>query len=169
MSAIIVYTTTAELDQLCIPSAIYAETLAHNTNAIISYFESNPQVMLQFSGFNSALKQANQLNYDRKCGCFYTIPWNTQYNVVNSVPKTILNFSQQVELYQYMIANWNGNPPTSYMRYLSVIALGILLNIKRAKYNIDNGLCVCKSPLTTITFQNNYQFILYLKENNIKL
>ncbi len=167
MSSIIVYTTTADLDRLCVPSAIYAETIAHNTSAIITYFENNPQVMLQFVGFNSALKRANQLNYEKKCGCFYTFPWNTQYNVDNSVSSTILNFSQQVELYQYMLINWNNG--VSYMRYLSAIALNILLKIKRAAYNIKAGLCNCVSPLTTQTFQNNYAFIQYLKNNNLNL
>jgi hypothetical protein len=167
MSSIIVYTTTADLDRLSIPSIIYADTIAHNTTAIITYFENNPQIMLQFAGFNSALKRANQLNYEKKCGCFYTFPWNTQYNVVNNVSSTILNFSQQVELYQYMIMNWNNGQ--SYMHYLSTIALSILLKIKRTKYNIDRGLCNCVSPLTTRTFQNNYAFIQYLRENNILL
>ncbi len=167
MSSIIVYTTIADLDRLCVPSAIYTETIAHNITAITTYFENNPQVMLQFVGFNSALKRANQLNYEEKCGCFYTFPWNTQYNVVNSVSKTILNFSQQVELYQYMLQNWNNG--ASYMRYLSAIALGILLKLKRAKYNIQAGLCNCVSPLTTQTFPNNYAFIQYLKNNNLNL
>ncbi len=167
MSSIIVYTTTADLDRLCVPSAIYSETIAKNTTAITTYFENNPQVMLQFVGFNSALKLANQLNYEEKCGCFYTFSWNTQYNIVNSVSKTILNFSQQVELYQYMLQNWNNG--LSYMRYLSAIALGILLKLKRAKYNIQAGLCNCVSPLTTRTFPNNYAFIQYLKNNNLNL
>jgi len=167
MSSIIVYTTTADLDRLSVPSAIYSETIAKNTIAITTYFENNPQVMLQFVGFNSALKLANQLNYEEKCGCFYTFSWNTQYNVVNSVSKTILNFSQQVELYQYMLQNWNNG--LSYMRYLSAIALGILLKLKRAKYNIQAGLCNCVSPLTTRTFPNNYAFIQYLKNNNLNL
>ncbi len=167
MSSIIIYTTTADLDRLSVPSAIYTDTIAKNTNAIITYFENNPQVMIQFAGFNSALKRANQLNYENKCGCFYRFPWNTQYNVVNSVTSTILNFSQQVELYQYMLQNWNNG--VSYMSYLSTIALGILLKIKRATYNINQGLCNCVSPLKTRTFQNNYAFIQYLRENNIKL
>ncbi len=167
MSSIIIYTTTADLDRLSIPSAIYTETIAHNTTAITTYFENNPQVMLQFAGFNSTLKRTNQLNYEKKCGCFYTFPWNTQYNVEHSTTSTILNFSQQVELYQYMLINWNNG--NSYMNYLSKIALGILLKLKRAKYNIDQGLCNCISPLTTRTFVNNYAFIQYLRDNNILL
>lgn len=165
MSSIIVYTSTSELDRLSIPSAIYSDTIAKNSSAITTYFENNPELMLQFAGFNSALKRANQLNYEKKCGCFYTFPWNTQYNVEKSVSTTILNFSQQIELYQYMLIHWNDG--VSYMRYLSVIALTILLKLKRAKYNIQNGLCNCVSPLTSRTFTNNYEFILYLKENNI--
>lgn len=167
MSSIIIYTTTADLDRLSVPSVIYTDTIAKNTIAIITYFENNPQLMLQFVGFNNALKRANQLNYEEKCGCFYKFLWNTQYNVVNSVSNTTLNFSQQVELYQYMLINWNNGQ--SYMHYLSAIALGILLKLKRAKYNITNGLCVCVSPLTTRTFANNYAFIQYLQENNINL
>ncbi len=168
MSSIIVYTSVADLDRLAVPSVIYTETIARDTNAIITYFENNPQLMFQFAGFNSALKRANQLNYEKKCGCFYTFPWNTQYNVDNSVSQTILNFSQQVELYQYMIQHWN-SPDQSYLQYLSQIALGILLKLKRAKYNIDNNLDVCCSPLTTRTFVNNYAFLQYLRENNISL
>lgn len=168
MSSIIVYTSVSQLDQLILPSAIYTDTLARNTSALITYFENNPQLMLQFAGVNSALKQANQLNYNKKCGCFYTVPWNTQYNVVNSVSSTILNFSQQVELYQYLLQHWN-NPDQSYFRYVSTIALYILLKLKRAKYNIDNNLDVCCSPLTTRTFVNNYAFLQYLRENNISL
>lgn len=167
MSSIIIYTTTADLDRLSVPSIIYADTIAKNTTAITTYFENNPQLMLQFVGFNSALKLANQLNYEEKCGCFYKFPWNTQYNVVNSISTTTLIFSQQVELYQYMLMNWNNG--LSYMRYLSAIALGILLKLKRAKYNISQGLCNCVSPLTTRTFSNNYAFIQYLKNNNLNL
>lgn len=168
MSTIIVYTSVADLDRLAVPAVIYIETIARNTMAIITYFENNPQLALQFAGMNSALKYANQLNYEKKCGCLYTFPWNTQYNVVNSVPKTTLNFSQQVELYQYILQHWN-TPDQSNLRYLSAIALTILLRLKRAKYNIENNLCVCCSPLTTRTFVNNYAFLQYLKDNNLPL
>ena len=41
MSSIIIYTTTADLDRLSIPSLIYTDTIAHNTTAIITYFENN--------------------------------------------------------------------------------------------------------------------------------
>jgi len=44
MSSIIIYTTTADLDRLSIPSLIYTDTIAHNTTAIITYFENNPQL-----------------------------------------------------------------------------------------------------------------------------
>ncbi len=164
--SVIVYTTTADLDRLAVPSAIYADTIARNTNALVAYFENNPQVMLAFAGMNSALKRANQLHYEKKCGCYYTFPWNTQYNVEEGVSATILNFSQQVELYIYMIQHWN-TPDQSHLRYLSVIALGILAKLKRAKYNIDRGIDVCCSPMTTRTFVNNYAFIQYLRENAI--
>jgi hypothetical protein len=171
MSAIVVvYTNIEDLDRLAIPAAIYTETLAHNTSAIVAYMENNPSVLLGFAGFNSALKRANQLNSERKCGCLYTFPWQTQYAVVNSVSGSLyLTFSQQVELYQYMIANWYGNPPASYMRYLSAIALSILLRLKQTKYIIDNGGCVCGSPLVTRSFSNNYEFLQFLKQNSIYL
>jgi hypothetical protein len=168
MSTIIVYTSVADLDRLAVPSVIYTETIARNTTAITTYFENNPQLMLQFVGMNSALKRANQLNYEKKCGCLYTFPWNTQYNVDNSISQTTLNFSQQVELYQYIIQHWN-TPDQSYLQFLSAIALGILLKLKRAKYNIDNNLDVCCSPLTTQTFVNNYAFLQYLRTNNLPL
>ncbi len=164
MSSIIVYTSISDLDRLAVPTAIYSDTIAHNTAALTTYFENHPELVLQFAGMNSALKYANQLNYNKKCGCLYSFPWNTQYNVVNSIPKTTLNFSQQVELYQYILQHWN-NPNQSYLRYLSIIALTILLKLKRAKYNIENNLCVCCSPLTTRTFTNNYELLQYIKNN----
>ncbi len=162
-----VFTNISDLDRLIVPTIIYTETLAKNTPAIITYFENNPQLMFQFIGLNVALKRSNQLNYERKCGCFYTVPWNTQYNVDNSVSSTILTFSQQVELYKYMLLHWSdGN---SYTHYLSTIASSIILKLKRTKYNIDNNLSVCSSPLTTRTFTNNYAFLLYIRENNLPL
>ena len=171
MSTVVaVYTNIADLDRLAIPAGIYTETLAHNTGAIVTYFENNIPVLLGFAGYNSALKKANQLNSDRKCGCLYTFGWQTQYAVVNGVTGSLyLTFSQQVELYQYMIANWYGNPPASYMRYLSAIALMILLRLKQTKYLIENGGCICGSPLTTRTFSNNDEFMLFLKQNSIYL
>lgn len=169
MSSIIVYTSVADLDRLAIPAVIYTDVIARNSAAILTYFENNPQLALQFAGMNSALKRANQLNYEKKCGCFYTFPWNTQYNVENSISQTTLNFSQQVELYKYMIQHWSPSPDQSYLRYVSAIALGLLLKLKRAKYNIENNLDVCCSPLTTRTFVNNYAFLQYLQENNLPL
>lgn len=167
MSSIIIYTTSVDLDRLSIPAVIYTETIAKNTTFITAYFENHPILMLQFIGFNTSLKRANQLNYEQKYGNLYKFPWNTQYNIINSISSTTLNFSQQVELYKYMIINWNNGQ--SYMRYLSTIALEIVFKLKRAKYNITNGLSVCFSPLTTRTFSNNYDFLQYLKENNFNL
>lgn len=167
--SIIVYSS---IDELLIPAAIYTETLAHNTSAIVAYFEANPQLIFQFVGFNGTLKRANQLDYERKCGCFYTIPWDSQYEVVNSVTANlILNFTQQVEMYRFMIQNYNPDPATgfsaSYMRYLSAIALGIALKLKQTKSYIDNNQCWCGSPLTTVSFANNYAYLLWLRQNNI--
>ena len=90
--------------------------------------------MFSFVGYNGALKLANQLAYNKKCGCFYKMPWVTYYDYVYGTKVTNLTFAQQVDEYRYMILNWTPSPRMSYMQYLSQIALGMILEIKQYIY-----------------------------------
>ena len=129
-----------EVDRLLIPNVIYDDTISRNTDELIKYFINNPNLTVQFVGFNGALKLSNQLASQQKCSCFYTVPWVTQFAYLNNKDKTILLFNQQLKQYRYMIRYWYPSPQQSYMRYLSSIALNIILNIKRYSYNSQNNL-----------------------------
>ena len=163
-----------ELDRLLIPNEIYDLTLQKDTEAIEKYFILNLDLMAQFVGFNSTLKKANSLASERKCGCFYKIPWITRWAYENNQKKTILLFNQQVKEYRYMIRYWYPSPEISYMRYLSAIALNLFLIIKRYIYNTNNNLVCseiqCKKNIfdslgiNYVNFVNNFYNIFYLRK-----
>ena len=132
--------TAEELDNLLIPNEIYDLTISRNSDKIQEYFIDNPKLMLDFVGFNSTLKRSSILSSDRKCGCFYTIPWVTKYASTNNLNKTILLFNQQLKIYQYMIRNWYSETGMSNLRYLSMLALDMINELRRFNYNINNNL-----------------------------
>lgn len=150
-----------ELDRLLIPNEIYDLTIEKKTNEIEKYFLKHPILLSMFVGFNSFLKKANNLASERKCGCFYNVPWKTRWAYENNKKKTILLFNQQVKEYRYMIRYWYPNPEISYMRYLSSIALNIFNVINRYIYNTTNNL-VCSD----IVCKENYKNILGNSYNN---
>lgn len=163
-----------ELDRLLIPNEIYDITIKKDKDAIEKYFLRNLRFMSQFVGFNSFLKKANSLASERKCGCFYKVPWLTRWAFENNEKKTILLFNQQVKEYRYMIRYWYPSPEISYMRYLSSIALNLILIIKRYIYNNSNNL-VCSELKcykniidlygnSYIDLINNFYNIFYLKK-----
>ena len=125
--------------------------------------------MFSFVGFNSKLKHADYLSSNRKCGCYYEMPWLTQYAYENNLIKSILLFNQQVSFYRYMIKYWYPNQPSlpqSYMRYLSMIALQIILDIKRFNYNLQNNLdfnLCCKNNIYLEYFPNGRSLINYIQ------
>ena len=168
MSILINFSTTQELDQLIIPFEIYNETINKQKLKIQSYFILHPKLLFSFVGFNGALKLANQLASNNKCGCLYNIPWKTYYDEQNNTKKTTLSFSNQVDEYRYMILYWTPNPKKSYMQYLSQIALGMILQIKLYFYSLQNNLEYCTiftEKYYTDNFKNPKLFKLYLNYN----
>jgi hypothetical protein len=156
---------TKELDKLLIPHEIYDMTLNKQTRKIELYFINNPKLMFSFVGFNSKLKHADYLSANRKCGCFYEMPWITEYAYINSLSKSILLFNQQVSFYRYMIKYWYPNNEISNLRYLSSIALGMVQNIYRFNYNLENNLAtdLCFTKLNyTKNFKNLQEVINYI-------
>jgi hypothetical protein len=154
-----------ELDKLLIPHEIYNLTINKETKQIELYFIANPSLMFSFVGFNSKLKHADYLASERKCSCFYVVPWLTEYAFQNNLTKSILLFNQQVRFYRYMIKYWYPNTEISYMRYLSSIALGMIQNIYRFNYNLENNLAVdlCFTKLNYMkNFKNLQQVINYI-------
>ncbi len=154
------------LDEACIPNVIYSITIEKNTEAVQNYFILHTAFMYSFVGFNSILKLANQLAIERKCSCYYYMPWITYYQAQNNTKKTVLTFAQQVNLYRYMISHWYPYQGISYMHWLSNIALGMIQDIGVFNYNRSNNLQSCN------IFQKNYYknnfpseraFILYLE------
>jgi hypothetical protein len=143
MTVIINFGTTENLDTQIIPQEIYDMTLNKETEQIQNYFILHPKLMYSFVGYNGALKLANQLSSNKKCGCFYNIPWKTHYDYVNNTKETTLSFSQQVDEYRYMIQYWIPSPKLSYMQYLSEIALRMVLDISQYMYYISNNLDPC--------------------------
>lgn len=157
-----------ELDKMLIPERIYQETLNRNTEAIQNYFfNNNPSLMLAFVGFNSKLKFAERMLSERKCSCFYTVPWITKYQVDNNKNKTILLFNQLIQLYDYMIRYWYPSKEMSNLRYLSQISLSMLNDMKRFVYNINNNLdcsaILCKSYLRN-NLKNNRDLMIYINQ-----
>ena len=86
--------TAEELDNLLIPNEIYDLTISRNSDKIQEYFIDNPKLMLDFVGFNSTLKRSSVLSSDRKCGCFYTVPWVTKYADTNNLNKRLEKLSK---------------------------------------------------------------------------
>ena len=175
MTTIIDFTTTEELDKSIIPWVIYNETINKQKEKIQNYFILHPYLMFSFVGYNGALKLANQLSSQKKCGCFYNIPWKTIYDEVNNTKKTTLTFSQQVEEYRYMILNWKPSPRISYMQYLSQIALQMILDIKLYSYSLQNNLEYCtifNRKYYSDNFKSPKQFKIfiysYLTKMNLK-
>lgn len=163
--AIININVTSELDQAIIPAEIYDLTISKETEKIMNYFILHPKLMFQFVGYNGALKLANQLSSNKKCGCYYTIPWLTYYGKENNINKTVLSFSQQVEEYRYMILYWKPSPEISYMQYLSQIALSMILDINQYFYYQSNNLETCtifQKKYYSDNFKSPKQFINYI-------
>ena len=154
-----------ELDKLLIPYEIYDLTINRETEKIQIYFIDNPELMFNFVGFNSKLKHSDYLASERKCSCFYIVPWKTVYSYENNLNKTILLFNQQVKFYRYMIKYWYPNTTISNMRYLSSIALEIIQNLYRYNYNLENNLyiddCFLKKNYLK-KFNNLNEFINYI-------
>jgi hypothetical protein len=170
MTVIINFGTTEDLDNLIIPENIYELTINKETEKIQDYFILHPKLMYSFVGYNGALKLANQLNYNKKCGCFYTIPWLTQYGKTNNITQTVLSFSQQVEEYRYMILNWLPSPQISYMQYLSQIALGMVLDINQYFYYQSNNLETCsifQKKYYLNNFKSHKEFFNYISKYRI--
>ena len=64
-----------------------------------------------------------------------------------------------------MIKYWYPNTEVSYMRYLSSIALGMIQNIYRFNYNLENNLAtdLCFTKLNFMkNFKNVQQVINYI-------
>jgi hypothetical protein len=163
---IINFGSTENMDNDVIPEEIYNLTIQRETLQIQNYFITHLPLMYSFVGFNGALKLSNQLNANKKCGCFYTFPWKTHYNELNGTVKTILLFSQQVDLYRYMI-NFS---ETSNMKYLSTIALSIIQDISLYLYYISNNLDPCflfQKKWYKQNFTNIHQFRIYIMTNMI--
>jgi hypothetical protein len=167
MTVIIDFETSKNMDMNLIPYKIYDDTINKRTIKIQNYFILNPYLMYSFVGYNGALKLANQLASNKKCGCFYDIPWITHYANVNETKKTTLSFSQQVDEYRYMIKFWYPSPEISYMQYLSQIALGMILDISRFYYNITNNLDTCSlfsKKWYSKNFDNPKKFLNYISK-----
>lgn len=150
------YGTTSDLDKALIPQVIYNETINKQREKVQDYFILHPLLMYSFVGYNGALKLANQLSYNKKCGCFYNIPWLTHWAFENNKKKTILSFAQQVDEYRYMILYWYPSPEISYMQWLSQIALGMILQISQYNYYLQNNLQNC-SIFQTKYYKNNFK------------
>jgi hypothetical protein len=160
MTIIINFNSNKELDIALIPSDIYNETINNKTIKIQDYFIKNPLILFSFVGFNSKLKLANQLSSNKKCGCFYNIPWKTRYQELNKTSQMTITFSQQVEEYRYMISL-----EYSYMQYLSQIALTMIMDIKQFLYYRTNNLETCiifNKKYYKDNFKNNKQFLYYV-------
>jgi len=155
MTVIINLNSAKDIDSAIIPEVIYNETINKEKEKIENYFILHPKLLFSFVGFNGALKLANQLSSDKKCGCYYKIPWVTHYATINNIIGVDLSFSQQVDLYRYMILYWKPSPEISYMQYLSQIALGMIQDIKQFLYYRTNNLEYC-SLNTKKYYINNF-------------
>jgi len=160
--------TGEEMDKYLIPNVIYDDTINKNKLKIQEYFIKHPRLMLSFVGFNGALKLANQLASNKKCGCYYTLPWVTYYQAKFHTQKISITFAQQVEEYRYMILNWYPSPRISYMQFLSRIALGMILEINQYWYYIQNNLYDCTiftQEWYKNTFTSEKAFRLFILQN----
>jgi len=141
-----------DIDTAIIPNAIYTQTINKNREAIQDYFIKHPLLMYSFVGYNSKLKLADFLSANKKCGCYYRIPWKTYYQVHNNLNESLsLSFAQQLTEYRYMITHWYPSPVISHMQYISNIALGMIQDIGVFRYNLSNNL-----DYGCTIFQQNY-------------
>jgi len=155
-----------DIDTALIPYEIYNQTLEKKTEEIQNYFITHPRVMISFGGFNTKIKFASNLLSNLKCTCYYAVPWITQYQVENNIKQVLLTFFQQTQIYRYMIIE---SSQYSYMKYLSTIALGMLLDIKQYKYSLDNNLSDClifNRKYYTQNFKNRNQFRLFIYKSS---
>jgi len=174
MTVILNLTTIKDIDIAIIPEVIYNETINKERKKIETYFILHPTLLLSFVGFNGALKLANQLASDKKCGCYYKIPWITHYASINNIKNVDLSFSQQVDEYRYMILYWKPSPELSYMQYLSQIALTMIQDIKQYLYyrtnNLDNCGIMNNKKYYIDNFKNEKIFLshlsLFFQKNN---
>ena len=172
MTIIINFNTVKDLDTGIIPYEIYNETINKHRVKIENYFILHPELLMSFVGYNGALKLSNQLASNKKCGCFYDIPWKTYYSTENNVGKISLSFTQQVEEYRYMILYWKPSPEISNMQYLSQIALGMILDIKQFLYYRTNNLDNCnifQKKYYSNNFNNPKAFINYINTKFSKI
>ena len=172
MTIIINFSSSAEMDNAIIPEVIYNETINKEKLKIQNYFILHPRLMYSFIGFNGALKLSNQLASNKKCGCFYNIPWKTHYSEQNNTKMTSLSFSQQVEEYRYMILFWTPSPKTSHMQYLSEIALSMILDISQYMYYLSNNLEPCaiyQKQYYKNNFNNPVVFRTFIHRNLINI
>jgi hypothetical protein len=154
--------TAKDIDLALIPADIYTLTMEKKTEQIENYFIKHPRVMNAFAGFNGKIKMAANLLSNLKCSCYYKMEWVTQYQVENSTTGTLLTFFQQAQIYRYMIIE---SSEYSYMKYLSNIALGMLLNIKQFRYNLESNLTDClifRKQYYTQNFVSQVQFRKYV-------
>lgn len=165
-----------QIDKLIIPHAVYDLVIERRTIALKKYLEQHPTLMFNIAQFNQALKVSNQYSAQNKCNCSYRIPWYTQYSFDNEYNgKLFLSFTQQVDLYHYMIRYWYPvkEPQQSHMRFLSSVALGTLQELKQAKQYIGAGKDPCvvgqKDVIVGKNFTSNYQFVQYLDNHYIWL
>lgn len=140
MNKYVIKGTTEEIDKLLIPNKLYDLTINKNTDGLKRIFFEDTALCINLVSFNTQLKNSNSLASQKKCSCFYKIPWTTKYANENNLKKTILLYDQQLEEYRYMIRYYYPSPQQSYMRYLSNIILTILYDLKRFLYNQDNNL-----------------------------
>jgi hypothetical protein len=168
-SVIINVQSIGKLDKEIIPYVIYNETLNKEKLKIQSYFIKHLRLLYSFVGYNGALKLANQLASNKKCGCYYRLPWKTYYSNENNIKGGVsLSFSQQVEEYRYMILNWYPSPKLSYMQYLSEIALSMILDISQYMYYLQNNLQTCtifSKKYYLDNFKNDKEFRFYIYQN----
>jgi hypothetical protein len=159
--------TDSEIDEALIPNEIYDLTINKKTKDIQAYFILHPRLLRSFVGFNGALKLADQLSSQKKCGCFYVVPWETYYQVQNNAKMTRLSFSQQVQEYRYMIKFWYPVPSISNMHYLSNIALGMIQSISLYRTYLSNNLEYCtilQEPYYYNNFESQNKFRLYINK-----
>ena len=158
----------ADLDMALIPNEIYDMTINKEKTNIIKYFLEHPELLMSFVGFNGKLKLANQLASNLLCGCYYTMPWITHYQVENSLNETVLSFNQQVLEYRYMIIHSPPSPDISYMQYLSSIALTMISQIGQMMYYMQNNLEFGYTNYTkylATMFPNRRSLYMYLLNN----
>ena len=168
MKKIVSFNSSAELDSAIIPNVIYSQTINREKTQIQNYFILHPKLLYSFVGFNGTLKLANQLASNKKCGCFYTLPWVSYYEAQNNFTGLTLSFNQQVDEYRYMILNWYPSPNISNMQYLSEIALTMILDISQFWYYQNNNLETCKifqQKYYLDNFPSQRAFINYLNLN----